>query len=126
MGGGLSGVGFVFIVLIVALVIAVIWVAPLARSRQRKSDVINAAHTPTLDYRVPEGQDPAAVMAALSHEGYDAALDPRDMQVLRVHCPAGPDRDRARVRSIIEQVPATGIDGNVPVETHRIHFVDER
>ena len=124
MGGGIIGIVLV-VVLLVVLLAVVFFVIPLARKREHQARAINEPHAPTLDYHVPEGQDPAAVMAALSHEGYDAALDPHDTQLLRVHCPAGPDRDRARVRSVIEQVPATGIDGNVPLETHRIHFADE-
>jgi hypothetical protein len=82
--------------------------------------------TETLDYVVPEGQDPAVIRAALSKEGYDANLDPRSGdQLLHIEYRGGGDRDRARVRAIIESVDTSAIDAGVPVEWAPVRFADE-
>ncbi|ABL82116.1 MULTISPECIES: hypothetical protein [unclassified Nocardioides] len=125
MGGGLTGLVIAFALLVVLAGVALV-VVPLARRRQHTADVINAPGTPPLDYRVPEGQDPATVLAAVADDGYAAAVSPSDTQLVRVHCPGGPDRERPRVRAIIAHVPSTTIDAAAPAPAAPVVFEDER
>ena len=114
---------------VIALVVVVVAVAVGAgawSSRRHASAerVASPAH-PTLDYRVPPGQDPAVLLAALAQEGFTASVDPRDTHLVRVSSPAGPDRDRAHVRSVIASVRTTGIDSGAPHDPGAVRFTDE-
>jgi len=80
----------------------------------------------SLDYVVPEGQDPAVVLTALSREGYSATPEPGQVNLLHIDCPSGPEQDRAAIRRIIESVHTTGIDSGAPFDPGSIRFVDER
>jgi hypothetical protein len=72
----------------------------------------------TLAYDVPDGQDPADVIAALGGSGYPAVEDEGAgrHQVL-VFCPDGRFSDRPRVRALIQ---GAGLPGSRPVT-----FADE-
>ena len=125
MGGGIP-LGLIFLLVVIVLtVIGLYWVRPWARQRQRLSDHVNAPSTPTLDYRVPAGQDPAVVMAALTGAGYEAAVDPHDAHRVRVDCPAGPDEERSRVREVIAGARSTAIDAGKPARPDTVVFEDE-
>lgn len=88
--------------------------------RERIEHDLHDVHTPTLEYSVPTGQDPAPVLAALEQAGYTAGIDPHGVhQVVLVRCPDGPDAARAKVRSVIESAH-TG----VPTRTE-VRFSDE-
>ena len=72
-------------------------------ARERVEDELHAAGTPTLEYAVPTGQDPVAILAVLERSGYTAGVDSHGThQVVMVKCPDGPDRERARLRALIE------------------------
>lgn len=73
-----------------------------------------------LRYHVPEGQDPAAVVAALTHSGYETELD--GARVVVVARPEGRTRDE--IRATISAAD-TAIDAGRPVHAD-IHFEDER
>jgi len=76
----------------------------------------------TLRYRVPHGQDPAAVLGALEAQGYAATLADGAQDVL-VPCPRGVEEDRELVRAVI-----AGADLNLegdPV-AGSVVFEDER
>lgn len=61
-----------------------------------------------LRYAVPEGQDPAAVMAALAPAGYVARLtEDVDTRVLVIAEEEGERPDRGRVRALIAQSSTT-------------------
>lgn len=95
-------------VLVAVLVVVIIVAVPLVaiRNLKRRDDAVKGeAYSPvteTLRYHVPEGQDPAAVLAALETEGYAATLSPSPAthEVL-IPVRAGADRERAHVRSVI-------------------------
>jgi hypothetical protein len=79
----------------------------------------------SLRYRVPVGQDPAAVVTTLRQAGYEVIRDeaPTHIQELVIQCPAGPEHERARVRSVIAQAP---VDlGGSPAPEHLVRFADE-
>jgi hypothetical protein len=82
--------------------------------------------TPTLDYAVPAGQDPVVVLTALSREGYAATADPAQADLIHISTPAGPDRDRARVRATIAAVRETALDTPMPMDPGEVRFTDER
>lgn len=72
----------------------------------------------TLTYDVPDGQDPADVIATLGGSGYPAVEDAAEgrHQVL-VLCPEGRLSDRPRVRALIQ---GAAVPGATPVT-----FADE-
>ncbi len=125
MGGGLPGL-VIAAALLIVLLFVVFLVVPAARDRQRVARSINAPETATLEYRVPESQDPALVLAALASDGYQAALAPEDTRLVRVACPPGVDRERARVRAVISTATSSAIDHGAPVHADRVRFTDER
>jgi hypothetical protein len=112
-------------VLAIALVAAVVImaVAALKRRDDAVKRVAFAPETDTLRYHVPNGQDPAAVLAALEMEGYAATLapEPQADDVL-IPCLSGADRERAHVRAVIAHAALNmeGTPGDRPVL-----FVDE-
>jgi hypothetical protein len=126
--GHRTGMGAVLIPIVIIVVIVVVGLFALRRwsaDRERVADELKTPETPTLVYRVPTGQDPPVVLAALHTEGYTAVADDTDTQVIRVHCPAGLDRERARVRAVIETVDVTGIDSGAPMDPRPVRFEDE-
>ncbi|HLN79177.1 MAG TPA: hypothetical protein VK204_19185 [Nocardioidaceae bacterium] len=109
------------VVLSVALMLALRrWTLDEARTETRLHQP--GAHT--VVYAVPNGQDPAILMAALSREGFTAVSDTEGGQErLLVECPD--EHDRAQVRSIIEHVDRAGFDGPEMHVSH-VSFEDER
>jgi hypothetical protein len=96
-----------------------------AAKRIRVSEVLHDDHTPTLEYSVPTGQDPAVILAALERAGYTATADPNHgHQRVLVACPAGMDQQRSEVRSVIESASVTAMDDGVPLEVD-VRFRDE-
>lgn len=82
--------------------------------------------SPTLDYVVPEGQDPAVVMTALAREGYRTAMDPHSAgHVLHIGTRAGKDRERAHVRATIAAARATSLGAGGPRDSRPVRFLDE-
>jgi hypothetical protein len=82
------------------------------------------ADAETLRYRVPPGQEPVALVAALHLEGYaaEAHSGPHGYDLV-VACPEGRDRHRARVRAVLRQVVGTG--SSTADEEGGVRFADE-
>jgi hypothetical protein len=81
--------------------------------------------TPTLEYDVPTGQDPAVLLAALQQAGYTASADPRPTHhVVMILCPEGVERERGNVRSVIESASVTRHEDGVPLQVE-VRFRDE-
>jgi hypothetical protein len=115
------------VVLVVVVAALVLWGLWTWSSRQRRrADELASPAAPTLDYRVPAGQDPVVVLDVLASEGYAVSTDPRDTMLVHVSCPAGLDRERARVRATIEAAGQTAIDTGAPFEPGEVRFLDER
>ncbi|MFI2708195.1 hypothetical protein ACH5WX_11690, partial [Nocardioides sp. CER28] len=95
----------VLVAAIVVIIPMVVIVAAVSALRRRDAAVKAEAFSPTTDtlcYHVPEGQDPAAVIAALETEGYAATLSPAPaIHDVLIPCRSGADRERAHVRSVI-------------------------
>jgi hypothetical protein len=94
----------VLLVSIVALGALVLYVLrDQSIARERIEAELHDTRTPTLEYSVPTGQDPAAILAVLERAGYTAGVDSHGAhQVVMVKCPDGPDGDRTKVRTLIE------------------------
>lgn len=119
----------VALILFFGLLAVGVLVLGLARSASLRYDEtrtqLHQHPSDTLAYDVPDGQDPADVIVALTGAGYTAVEDltAGTCRVL-VQCPHSRHVDRSRVRAVIERVCATGtIAGGPP--THAVHFVDE-
>ena len=121
------GVTIATVIGVVALIWIVLYVVrEQVSARQRVDEALHADETPTLEYAVPTGQDPAVILAALERAGYTATADPHHAyQRVLIACPDGLDRQRARVRSVIESASVTAPQDGVPIEAD-VQFVDER
>jgi hypothetical protein len=88
-------------------------------------ETASSASGETLRYRVPVGQDPVVVVAALHREGYDAVAEqvPEGYDVV-VACPEGRDRHRARVRATIQHTDAGNVEGDT-YDVPPVAFADE-
>jgi hypothetical protein len=107
-------------VLVIVIPVAVVIAAIGALRRRDDAVKADASHpaVETLRYHVPEGQDAAAVMAALETEGYPATLSPAPaIHEVLIPCHSGADRERAHVRSVIAHaaVDMEGQPGERPV-----------
>jgi hypothetical protein len=115
----------------VLAVAALVWIVLYVvreqlKEREQVDKELHGDETPTLEYAVPEGQDPAVVLAALERAGYTATVDPNGPhQVVLIACPAGVDRDRAHVRSVIESGSVTAPQDGVPMQVD-VRFRDEK
>ena len=119
-----------FLLIIVPVLLLAVVVIALVRMRSWGQQRVARDHdlagpAATLDYVVPPGQDPALVVSALRQDGYEAAPDPRRTDVLHIECPAGPDRERPRVRATLQSVRRTAIDTGAPMDPGPVRFVDE-
>jgi hypothetical protein len=111
--------------LLALLFIVLYYLREQVRHRQHVDEVVEDERTPTLEYDVPTGQDPAVILAALTSAGYTATVDPTGVhQVVSVACPAGVDRERAHVRSLIESANVTAPDDGVRLDAD-VRFRDE-
>lgn len=122
----LGGIFFVVIPLIVIIAIAYVAVRWFRQDEQRRKTEAEAGVVDSLRYHVPTAQDPAAVIAALTMEGYEAVLDDnpstRDVVILTPH---GADRERARVRAIIGHDAPLNTQGDRVDVQKEIKFADE-
>lgn len=114
------------VVIVLALAVGAMYlVRPHLRERQRVDEVLADPRTPTLEYAVPTGQDPAVILAALHRAGYTATVDPHGShQVVIIECPAGVDAERGDVRAVIESADVTAPDDGAPVDAV-VRFRDE-
>lgn len=76
-----------------------------------------------LRYGLPEGQDPAAILAVLAPNGYVARIEEvAEARVLVIASGENGPVDRASVRALISQASTTIRD---PAATTGVHFLDE-
>lgn len=126
MSFALLGAVVALLLILIPVIIAVYAAGAVKRRDDRvKAEAESFSAAPladTLVYRVPHGQDPAAVMASLEREGYSATLGEGAQDVL-VPCPRGADHDRERIRALIAgstlNLEGDPIDGRVVFEDER-------
>jgi hypothetical protein len=123
-GAGLPGAIFV-VVAIVLVVLCLFLVFPWAQAQQRRADHLMEPGAEVLGYEVPEGQDPAAVLAALHLEGMEAVTDTRHgRQVVLIEARGGVEELRPRARAIIARKANLNTQGD-PAAEHDVRFLDE-
>ena len=119
----------VFLVfLVLAVVVGIAYSARATGKVAKKAEQQASPTDPrveTLRYRVPDGQDPTVLISALEPEGYTADLDVEGAgRSLVIACPAGRDRERARVRSILAEHQTASLEGP-PIKPGKTIFEDE-
>ena len=118
----------VALVLLILAALAVAAVAYVVVAASRRSEVVHAvAHESGRHvlYRVPPGQDPAAVVAALHGHGFDAVSEPGPHGVdVAVPCRADDPDVRERVRAVIAAHATGNLEGD-PAPAGRVRFADE-
>jgi|tagenome__1003787_1003787.scaffolds.fasta_scaffold18647940_2 hypothetical protein len=127
------GAAYVLVILVVVVLVGGgLALRQLGDRRQQDHErIVEAEHT--LRYHVPEGQDPAAVLVALSRAGFEASADPGDVHLVTIRCPIGPEQ-REEVRLVLERETANTLEGQErgsvgdppPPQAARVRFADER
>jgi hypothetical protein len=127
------GAGYVLVILVVVVLVGGGLALRQLGDRRRKDHerIVEAEHT--LRYVVPEGQDPAAVLVALSRNGFEASADPGNVHLVTIRCPIGPEQ-REEVRVVLERETANTLEGQErdsladppPPAAAHVRFADER
>jgi hypothetical protein len=119
------GAAYVLVILVVvALVAAGVMLSRLGRQRAAQHEEVVSARD-VLRYDVPAGQDPAAVLVALSRGGFEAVPDPVDQHALTIMLPLGA-RQREEVRVILENEAGQTLDEqDEHVPDGPVRFADE-
>jgi heme/copper-type cytochrome/quinol oxidase subunit 2 len=113
----------IFTVVLVLGVVVALALRSWERQEEREEAVFDAPATHQVCYEVVDGQDPAILVAALHHAGFEArARLEGGVEVLRVLCD---EHERPVVRRVIESVDRTGFEG-VPIHVGAVVFRDER
>jgi hypothetical protein len=115
---GAAIVPIIILVAVLALVIAGLVALGRHQQQQRREVVASDA----VHFRVPEGQDPASLLASLRMAGYDAAMTSADTDTV-LSVPVASPGDREGVRSVIATAPLNP-EGDQPVP-HEVRFLDE-
>ncbi len=94
-----------------------------ARLDEDRHRILEVGALPTLEYVVPDGQDPIVVIAALKHAGLETTRDSdAGEQRLLIACTEGVSRER--VRAAIETADRTAIQDGAPMH-RQVRFADE-
>jgi hypothetical protein len=121
--------------LLIAVVVALVVLVAVVRFTRRRAEhedaLRDAALSPSspvemLRYRVPEGRDPAPVLAALQRAGFEAIPDTEDTarHDILIPCQEGAARHREHVRAVIEDADKVNLEGDrAPVGA--VRFTDE-
>lgn len=114
--------GAAFLVFLLVLLVLLLtfhrWTLDEAKTEAR----LTSPDSHRLVYAVPDGQDPAVLMGGLTGAGFVCVTDNlRGVVHLLVECE---EKDRARVRAIIEQVDRAGIEGPA-MHVRQVSFEDE-
>jgi hypothetical protein len=120
------GAGYVLVILVVVVLVAgAVMLTRLGRHHDAQRELVAAAQHP-LRYDVPVGQDPAAVLAALTRGGFEAMADPTDQHLLTIALPLGPEQ-RDEVRVLLENEAMQTLDEQDPhLHDRPVRFADER
>ena len=98
----------IIVIVVVALVLGAMMLSRLGKDRAaRHEEVTSAPHT--LRYDVPDGQDPSAVLVALSRGGFEATADPGNSHAVTIMLPLG-RQQREEVRVLIENEAGQTLD----------------
>ncbi len=120
------GFGIVVVVVVLGILVAIgVWMT--MRSTKHASGTGHQKLDPVegrLRYRVPTGQDPTVLIAALEREGFEAVpLFEGGHNYVVVSC-TNPEVERPRVRGIIAESSLTSPEGNT-FDAEGVVFEDE-
>lgn len=126
MGGAGLPFGLMLIALLAGvLLLAIYVVVPWMRGQERERERIADPRQESLVYEVPEGHDPATIVAALRHDGLEATEVLRQgRQRVVIACPEGREGLRPRARALIANETDLTFDGD-PAMKAEVTFVDE-
>jgi hypothetical protein len=117
--------GAVVLVVVVLLIIVLATTLGGARSAKAGDTGTETVDGPTVEYRVPDGQDPVAVISRLRQEGYDARpVEPAVHPTVVVICP--PD-GRDDLRRAIATAPMSSVEDphGGALSPQQVRFTDE-
>lgn len=120
------GSAYALVVIVVLLLVGGgVMLSRLGKDRAaRREEITSAPHT--LRYDVPDGQDPSAVLVALSRGGFEATADPGNSHAVTIMLPLG-RQQREEVRVLLENEADQTLD---PQDHHvpggPVRFADER
>ncbi len=126
MGGAGLPFGLILIALLAIIVLlGVFVVVPFVRGESRRRDRLTEPGLKSLVYEVPEGQDPAAVVAALRQDGLEATEVMRQgRQRVVISGPEGTEDIRSRAREVIARGADLNLEGD-PTAQRKVTFADE-
>ena len=113
----------VAIVTVLVLVFVGVMLKRFGAEGARRHEAVTEARE-TLSYRVPEGQDPAAVLVALSRGGFEAVSTPGDSHLLVIECPMGVSQQREEVRTLLVNEAPLNLEED-PNNVQHARFTDE-
>lgn len=90
------------VIVLIFLVAGAVALVAMSRRRQEAKEHVERPEVKTVRYRIPPGQDPAAVVSALSAAGFDA-VEYATADELAV--PYDSDSERARIEQVIAEAP---------------------
>jgi hypothetical protein len=112
------------VVVVIVLVVAGLMLKRFGAETARRQEAVMTEARETLSYRVPEGQDPAAVLVALSRGGFEAVSAPGDSHLLVIECPMGVSQQREEVRTLLVNEAPLNLEED-PNNIERARFTDE-
>jgi hypothetical protein len=126
MGGAGLPFGLMLIALLAVVVLLAIYVVvPWMRGQERERERITDSRQASLVYEVPEGRDPATIVAALRNDGLEATEVLRQgRQRVVIACPEGREDLRPRARALIAHEADLNVEGD-PAVKGEVTFVDE-
>jgi hypothetical protein len=126
MGGAGLPFGLMFVALLAIIVLLAVYVVvPWMRSETRRREHLTDPRHESLVYEVPEGRDPAAIVAALRNDGLEAIEVLRSgRQRVVISCHSGREQVRPRARAVIAHEVDLNLEGD-PASPRDVTFVDE-
>jgi hypothetical protein len=112
------------VVVVVVLVVAGLMLKRFGSDHARRQEAVLTDARETLSYRVPEGQDPAAVLVALTRGGFEAVSAPGDSHLIVIECPMGVSQQREELRTLLENEAPLNLEED-PNNVDRARFTDE-
>lgn len=126
MGGAGLPFGLMFLVLMAIFVMFAVYVViPWMRNDTRERARLSDPRNESLVYEVPEGRDPAPIIAALHKDGLEATEVMRHgRQRIVISCSSGRELLRSRARAAIAREADLNYAGD-PASLQEVTFADE-
>jgi len=115
------------VIALIALIVGAITAKRFIARERARADRLTSDQETALRYRVPSGQDPAAVLLGLDRAGYEAVLDPalgatNELVIAK----RGDQRlDREQLRRVLANTTQVDMEGDHVASLPPIRFADE-